>query len=398
MNGRIRPSIVAVVCATLIAGCRSQPIRHNLSPLPPVTVSRQTPASQSAARSSVGNTVVTSVASLPSAARLNMMSASVGWAVGNGVVWRTVDGGKAWAQVTPPDVQPTFHLQVAFLNSQTAWAIVPGASANSGTVVQTVDGGIAWKHVTAHMFPLYGAPANSTSLSFVDAQHGWLLLVRGAAAGSEAVDVYRTVDGGMHWALSSQTAPNANVAGELPLYGSKNGIRFLTDRTGWVNGFSAQPGVAWLYVTHDGGNAWAAQTLNLPPAFKASALHVAPPAALKGGNVIIPVRALTSRPLVAFYSSADGGATWNESGPKPFTAYAFASSNMIWATDGHQLFRSTDLGSTWSGVSAKGLDLSKVSQLDFLNANTGWAVVSGKAKAAAQIYRTSDGGRSWERL
>src|SRR5581483_9354234 len=96
-------------------------------------------------------------------------------------------------------------------------------------------------------------------------QNGWLLLDKGSATSHEAIDIFRTTDGGTTWLKVSSTDQNTgNQSGTLPFAGDKSGISFISTTTGWVTGTLPVDNRAWLYVTHDGGSTWQPQNLPLP--------------------------------------------------------------------------------------------------------------------------------------
>ena len=101
-----------------------------------------------------------------------------GWAVGDGVILWTVDGGEQWYVAEAEKVQ---YAQVRFINDQFGWA----TQRDTAELSITTDGGRNWKFLNGP--PGYGSwPAK---VSFLTPQHGFATLVM----------LYEAKDGGRTW-------------------------------------------------------------------------------------------------------------------------------------------------------------------------------------------------------
>jgi hypothetical protein len=97
-------------------------------------------------------------------------------------------------------------------------------------------------------------PFSGGDLQFLDPGNGWVLADLGVGAGSNAVAVYQTTDGGGTWSQKYINDPNAADAGDsLPLGGLKAGLAPLNMQTAWVYGVTYAPGSPYLFRTDDGG-------------------------------------------------------------------------------------------------------------------------------------------------
>ena len=68
---------------------------------------------------------------------------------------------------------------------------------------------------------------DQATFDFIDAKTGWMTVSYGAACGSEPVDIYGTVDGGVSWTLVASAMPQDSAVS--PLYGGdKSGLSLLT--------------------------------------------------------------------------------------------------------------------------------------------------------------------------
>jgi photosystem II stability/assembly factor-like uncharacterized protein len=96
----------------------------------------------------------------------------------------------------------------------------------------THDGGLTW-----------GSPRQppvfvSTSPSFIDTQHGWII-------GGDSTTLYTTHDGGQHWTkiISSSNFKNVYL------------LDFVSTETGWAIG-GTDPNTTFLLKTENGGHTW----------------------------------------------------------------------------------------------------------------------------------------------
>src|SRR4030095_9692227 len=125
-----------------------------------------------------------------------------------------------------------------------AWVQIPDPNnlPNSGLLYRTADGGMSW---TKSATPFSGG-----DLDFLDETDGWMLADLGVGAGSNAVAVYQTPDGGANWLLTYTNDPTQPGAGDsLPLGGLKSGLEALTLQNAWVTGVIYADGTIYLYRT-----------------------------------------------------------------------------------------------------------------------------------------------------
>src|SRR5688572_8301691 len=197
----------------------------------------------------------------PALVEVDFLNELDGWGVTETEIARTNDGGLTWYDVTPPDMtETTASLRIFFLDTDHAWVQKPEFEnfPNGGFLSRTEDGGLTWR--------TFSTPFSYGDLRFLDDENGWMLADLGAAAGSNAVAVYQTTDGGLSWNLKYINDPNHPDAGNsLPLGGIKSGIIPINMQTAWVGGVTYAPGTLYLYRTDDGGNTWSPVTMELPP-------------------------------------------------------------------------------------------------------------------------------------
>jgi len=101
------------------------------------------------------------------------------------------------------------------------------------------------------------------------------------------------------------------------------------------------------------------------------------------------------------YTTTDGGTTWaaataTGSGDDLYVVTENEGGSIWWAgTSGGDLFASDDFGVTWAQSEFPGDGAGAVYSLDFASKTVGFMVHSPTA-ATGRVYRTRNGGTSWE--
>jgi photosystem II stability/assembly factor-like uncharacterized protein len=377
--GQVTPSLPAATLPVIASTATSMPVSS-------VT------ATPTASETSVPPALP--VVSAPALARIDFQDANNGWGIAvnaKGYVLRTVDGGSTWLNASPPGIGSIgLSANLSVLNTNHVWVLMPGPDYFSGTLYRTIDAGMTWSSNTV--------PFGGAYLQFLDQSRGFALADRGAAAGSEAVELFQTSDGGANWISIFHNDPGlAGSSDSLPLAGIKNGMTFSDALTGWVTGSIPVDGEIFLYITHNGGVSWSQQSLPLPPGYQAyQYLPQAP--VFFGKDGYLPLTVYQSGTTdITFYTSHDGGLSW---AGDPANANkvikpglpAFADALQLWCWDGGtRLYTSTDGAQTWQATQAS-LDLSgSLSRLEFVPGFTGWALTRLDDAGHSQLYRTTDG-------
>jgi hypothetical protein len=327
------------------------------------------------------------------------VSPSQGWAVGQGAILATADGGAHWTAQLTGRLNLT---SVDFVSAEDGWAV------GTGSLLVTADGGAHWTPL-AEPCPLirsvhFTSPADGYAVA-----GGTVTPVGGF--GAEVPDLGGTVlathDGGRSWA-------------RLPTPANAQTVCFSGARGGWL-GANGQ-----LYRTADGGRSWTAMP--------------SPPAANEGGHVAAmsvqcagpdaawavrsgPGAGMSQQPHVAYHADASGvTAIYAEqyyrlhgdpatSSPGayagPFSALSPSSAVFIdscapcgagtapWAlaaSSGAALANQGNVG---------GINFADAAA--FLSPKTGWVAgtysevpAKGESRYQQRIVATSDGGKTWQ--
>ena len=332
---------------------------------------------------------------------ITMKSSTEGWGLSGSYVLTTADGGQTWREATPPESFPSAtknQAYGAFLNAQTAWIVFAEDShiAPEASVWHTTDGGRNWTP-SAPLFHQAVGESVWAEFAVLDAQNVWLM-VRGVYAGAGTHfnhELFRTTDGGLTWtSLDGQISDDYTG---MVFADTGFGLRTLE-----TTGFYA-PGPPAYDVTTDGGANWEGQELPPPP--EAHDLFNQYPYCETFQPVLLSSQSI--RMLVGcfdyydppkqftsyFYSSQDGGATW-QTVHLPDKVQAAQAQLIYFGLNhalllGHDMYLSTSDGQTWSFVKTVYWD----GQFSFIDPLYGWVVARLNGQVA--LLQTTDGAATW---
>lgn len=381
-----------IVLTLLLAACNisvnsltaspEPPIESNTTPLSPYPDTPAPPAIQAPEVES------------PPLVELHFFNELDGWGVTETKIVRTNDGGITWYDVTPPDVDETgYAVHTSFLDKSHAWVQKPDFNnfPNNGLLYHTADGGMNWT--------ISSTPFSGGDLSFVDPSNGWMLADLGVGAGSNAVAVFQTTDGGASWTQTYSNDPdNAESSDSLPLGGIKSDLVPLDMQTAWVAGVIYSSGTIYLFRTDDGGRHWSPVSLELPAGGENAELGIDKDQMqfTSATDGFLVVRMAGDSTQTAVYITDDGGDSWRLT-PTVIPgagATAFLSPQEMILYNGEQFYVTRDAARTWATVSPDIVFGDSFATMDFVNPNSGWVVTADPSNHRS-FYRTHDGGATW---
>ena len=337
-------------------------------------------------------TIAAPVVASPGVTSLHMLTELDGWAISENAILRTTDGGSTWYNVSPQGVTEFgYGTANTFLSASQAWVMVADASdpAGSGLLYRTEDGGLNWT--------VYPVPFGGGDLAFINENDGWMMAYLGIAAGSMAVAIHHTDDGGATWTQTYTNDPNLADAGDsLPMGGIKNNLTPLDEQTAWVGGVIYAPETFYLFKTSDGGQSWSSQTIPVAPGMQGTEVAIDNgPIFTTQSDGILPVRFTGETLRTGFYATHDGGMNWEFSSFMPGAGtvdFVSPSDGFFWT--GEQFFFTVDGAGTWTTLNPNILFGDSFAGMDFVNTNTGW-VWTYDPTGQYGLFKTTDGGTTW---
>jgi photosystem II stability/assembly factor-like uncharacterized protein len=310
-------------------------------------------------------------APVPALKAVSCSSTTSCFAVGGSTVVATTDAGAHWTVVaSPPNV---FDLTGAACWSATRCLVVGSGNGDAGAIYRTSDGGLTWRTLPA---VLPGGLFFAISCASRD-----MCIATGNSGG-----VFSTTDGGRTW--NGRFLPDANLI---------NGIDCVSTTVCEAVGYNGGNGVFALALrTTDGAKTWTSQvlptTVQFPTAVacpSSTACTAVGQSTIKGGSV--------QRGVIA--ATTDAGTTWHRQRvPDGYTYLSAIACPQVGVceTSGYgprSVLGTVDGGSTWTPQGPAG---GLLYGIDCATPSICVAVGDTKFGRGA-IFRTDDGGQSWQR-
>jgi photosystem II stability/assembly factor-like uncharacterized protein len=234
---------------------------------------------------------------------LSAVSRQVAWASGaRGTVLRTVDGGRSWQQVGPPDTATLDFRDIEAFDARTAVALSIGEG-EAARVYRTTDGGRTWTETFRNTDPA----AFYNCVAFFDSRHG---LATGDPVGG-AFNILSTSDGGRSW--THLPGPSA-LTGEYQFSASGQCVTVAGSKDAWLA--TGGSSVARVLHSADRGRTWTASETPLASSESAGVFATAfrtPRTGIAiGGDFANPTSGAHALAL-----TRDGGRTWREPATAP---------------------------------------------------------------------------------
>jgi photosystem II stability/assembly factor-like uncharacterized protein len=312
----------------------------------------------------------------------DFVTPSIGWAVegtvsptsdaGPYTLLRTVDGAKHWQKQLSGQASRLFEITGSLQMLDTTDGFFVGGDPLH--LYRTTDGGTHWAILQL-------PSADASRVVFSDFHHGWLL-AQSSTTPSGGLDLFATGDAGSSWIrLPSPPADLLNITFRSPL-------------EGWAGarGAENQPRV---YTSEDGGHSWRNHQMPTPPVYSGNLYSTFVELLPTVGTVAI----MNYQDRYYQLTSFNRGSSWTYTTPPPaadparLPSYAYEDTFHWWAVAGSELSMTSDSGRSWTRISStapEGLILLRVFDSSRAWARFNYSLGSG-------LTFTADGGVHWTR-
>jgi len=258
---------------------------------------------------------------------LDAVSRKVAWVGGSaGSVFRTVDGGDTWQDVSPPAATPPllFRDVEAFGSNRAVVLAIGNEPPDASRIYRTEDGGQTWTQTFTNADPA----AFYDCMAFSDARHGLAL--------SDPPDgkfrIIATHDGGRSWQVRSNAGMPPAISGEFAFAASGTCITTTGKHDFWfATGGGAQ---ARVFHSRDFGRTW---TVADTPVLSAAAGGIFSLAFrdARHGFAIGGDFLATGEAVDALAVTSDGGSTWRLIPAEAAPAFYRSGSAFVQRPAGH---------------------------------------------------------------
>lgn len=265
---------------------------------------------------------------------------ALGWISGNGVIFKTMDGGDNWTEQNSNTTDQIYDIQ--FIDSQKGFAV----TGQEKRVLVTTNGGDLWivKSVPSTNFLECGYFINETT--------GWV---------SGQNEIFKTTDAGNSW-------QKTDIISYL------TAAFFINENLGWFVGGNGQ-----ILNTIDGGATWNNQISNTSSILTSIFMIDLNTGWIAGSNGTI-------------LKTLDSGQNWvlkTTSTTKQLYGIRFLDNNIGFAIgEGGIILKSTNGGDDWIEISRT--LVSDIKKSFFIDSITGWLACND-----GKIFKSTDSGKNW---
>ncbi|MES2545462.1 MAG: T9SS type A sorting domain-containing protein [Bacteroidota bacterium] len=239
-------------------------------------------------------------------------------------------------------------------------------------------------------------------IEIVDANTVWAIAYDGVTPTNVVQEFTKTTNGGSLW-----TPGTINVGNTALQF---TNLSAISATTAWIGAFNPNTGIGGTWKTIDGGATWNKQN---PTKYATSGQSWFNGVHFFDANNGVTV----GDPLAGefeIYITSDGGANWTSPNPANIPdpeaageygyggSIAFAGNSFWFATSEGNLYRTTDMGATWSKFSTPLPDFGGYStptasgKVYFSDNNNGVILGTRNTGSSYILYTTTDGGANWD--
>ena len=298
-----------------------------------------------------------------------------------------------------PDPESVVLSRLAMVNAGYGWALGYDVKNSPLLVLRTDSGGESWAVTALPKLPAGPVPGLKVAEILPFGPHRAVLAAR---AGERAVAVLRTSDGGATWAQTLLEVEPWETGGVHLAFAGEEGWLLLTSDPALGSMRKS------IFRSSDGGRSWTSVARAATEKPLPEREYVTGIAAFDGERAWVG-RYYRTEESAFLYETADGGKRWSQLSlpypqdvPHGFWANTFPP--LLFGPDRQRgvlvagfpgiagattIYRTSDGGRTWElGTGVTALSLRDYS---FADADNGWLLQQG----GARLFDTADGGRTW---
>ncbi|HAX48222.1 MAG TPA: hypothetical protein DCX92_04485 [Bacteroidetes bacterium] len=269
--------------------------------------------------------------------------------------------------------------KIQYVSANEGWV-----SAGDGKLLHTTNGGANWLIVSPEpVDTLFSWSDPALSISFINLSTGWIIRTKMSGGNYNGARVYKTTNSGVSWSKLT-----------IPSYDAGIYIQFVDANNGWILIFNSGYTGGGIFKTTNGGLNWNSITPpvgGFPFFINANTGWLMPTNGGSLGNTSDTIRKTTN-----------GGVNWfapfGTNAQVNYRSIHFSDFNNGWVVGENMLVKKTSNGGmTWTNVPIFGYPIAGKSRaVFFLNPNTGWIGVKNEATNDGYVFRTNNGGTSWD--
>jgi photosystem II stability/assembly factor-like uncharacterized protein len=322
---------------------------------------------------------------------LTMVDNLTGWGIGvanpdTPHIFRTVDGGITWQDVTPPQpiVVNNGGLSMAEYgawDAENAWVAYGGAE----YIWATSDGGVTWNPAPVAFMTTYDG-----MFSILDENHVWFYQFLEGGMQNVFTAVNRSSDGGDTWELLLDPYDDASIQAF-----DKTGSAFISPEYGWLTrDFRGVDPHIRLNLTSDSGITWNSVEIPPPPPlpdlFQHNLAGLYDPYLITSGHGYFRLfcRYFENDLMIDrdfLYKTSNNGVDW-EILEAPRGDFYYINDLVIFSI-GREIYKSTDGGVSWQFVKSVNWD----GKFSFADQNNALAVAYDPDDDEYALVKTTDG-------
>ena len=269
--------------------------------------------------------------------------------------------------------------KIQYVSANEGWV-----SVGDGKLLHTTNGGANWLIVSPEpVDTLFSWSDPALSISFINPSTGWIIRTKMSGGNYNGARVYKTTNSGVSWSKLT-----------IPSYDAGIYIQFVDANNGWILVFNSGYTGGGIFRTTNGGLNW---NMITPPVggfpffINANTGWLMPTNGGSLGSTSDTIRKTTNGGVNWF-------ATYGTNAQVNYRCLHFSDFNNGWAVGENMLVRKTSNGGTsWTNVPIFGYPVGGKSRaVFFINPNTGWIGVKNEATNEQYVFRTNNGGTSWE--